>query len=79
MEKNVKPTIRGKLVFKSPEDKALLFYLMRNFRDAVEYVHFLVKKGIPDKDIVKLITSRILNNAHYAYSALQRAKLYKNQ
>jgi len=70
MAKDVKPTIRGKLIVSSPEDRGFLLHAMRNFRDAVEYVHFLMKKGIPEKDIVKLLTSRMLNNAHYAHSAL---------
>lgn len=36
MEKEVRPTIKGKLLFDSPEDKAFLLYVMRNFKDAVE-------------------------------------------
>mgnify|MGYP000371378411 FL=1 len=75
----VRPTIKGKLLFNSLEDKALLFYVMRNFKDAVEYAHSLMRKGIKESEIVKLLTSRILNNAHYPYSALVRARLYKDQ
>jgi len=75
----VRPTIKGKLLFNSLEDKALLFYVMRNFKDAIEYAHSLMRKGIKESEIVKLLTSRILNNAHYSYSALVRARLYKDQ
>jgi len=75
----VKPTVRGRLIVNSPEDRAWLLLLMRNFKDAVEYAHSLMREDIPDKEIVKLLTSRILNNAHYSYSALQRAKLYREQ
>ncbi len=79
MEKEVKPTVKGKLVIDSPEDRAWLLLLMRNFKDAIEYAHSLMRKGIKESDIVKLLTSRILNNSHYSYSALARAKLYRNQ
>jgi len=75
----VKPTIKGRLILSSSEDKAWLFLLMRNFRDAVEYAHSLLRDGVKDTEIVKLLTSRILNNAHYSHSALQRAKLYQLQ
>ena len=75
----MRPTIKGRLVVDSPVDRAWLLLLMRNFRDAVEYAHSLMRKGCPDVWIVKLLASRILNNAHYSYSALMRARLYGNQ
>jgi len=75
----VRPTIKGRLIVDSPVDRAWLLLLMRNFRDAVEYAHSLMRKGCPDGWIVKLITSRILNNGLYSYSALMRARLYGNQ
>jgi len=75
----VKPTIKGRLILNSSEDRAWLLLLMRNFRDAVEYSHSLLRDGLNDAEIVKLLTSRILNNANYSYSALQRAKLYQDQ
>ncbi len=78
MEK-VKPTIKGRLIVNSSAERAWLFLLMRNFKDAVEYAHSLMRRGLSDGEIVKLLTSRILNNAHYSYSALQKAKLYCNQ
>jgi len=79
VEEEVKPTIKGRLILNSSEDKAWLFLLMRNFRDAIEYAHSLLRDGMKDAEIVKLLTSRILNNAHYSYSAVQRAKLYQLQ
>ena len=79
MEKEMKPTIKGKLLFDSLEDRALLLYAMRNFKDAVEYAHSLMRKGVRDGEIVKLLTSRILNNKWYSVSALKRAKLYRDQ
>lgn len=71
--------IKGHLVIEDSVTKAKLYHLMRNFRDAVEFAHNLLKRNVEESKIVKLVTSRILNNAHYSYSALQRAKLYKNQ
>ena len=79
MEEKVRPTVRGRLTLNSPIDKAWLLLLMRNFKDAVEYAHSLMRKSTPEGEIVKLLTSRILNNAHYSHSALQRAKLYREQ
>jgi len=52
---------------------------MRKFKDAVESAHNLIRKDVDDNTIIKIVTSRILNNAHYSYSLLQRAKLYKDQ
>jgi len=75
----IQATIKGKLKIDDAIAKAKLLYLMRNFRDAVEFAHNLMRKGLDEGRIIKLITSRILNNAHYSYSALQRAKLYKEQ
>ncbi|MBC7113095.1 MAG: hypothetical protein H5T34_03625 [Candidatus Methanomethyliales bacterium] len=75
----VRPTIKGKLILGSPSDRGWLLLLMRNFKDAIEYAHSLMKEGLSHAKIVKLLTSRILNNAHYSHSALQRAKLYKEQ
>ncbi|ADI31453.1 transposase, IS605 OrfB family [Staphylothermus hellenicus DSM 12710] len=72
-------TIRGRLILNSIVDKAWLLLLMRNFRDAVEYAHNLLRKNVSENDIVKLLASRILSNAHYSYSALQRAKMYRQQ
>jgi len=75
----VKPTIKGRLIVDSPVDRAWLLLLMRNFKDSVEYAHTLMRKKVSYNEIIKLLTSRILNNAHYSYSALQRAKMYLNQ
>ena len=72
-------TIKGKLKIDDIVSRAKLLYLMRNFRDAVEFAHNLMRKDLDENRIIKIITSRILNNSHYAYSAIQRAKLYKNQ
>ncbi len=79
MAKEVKPTVKGKLILDSPEDRALLLYLMRNFKDAVEYAHALMRKGMGENEIVKLLTSRILNNKWYSHSAYKRARLYREQ
>lgn len=79
MEKEIRPTIKGRLVINNLRDKARLLLLIRNFKDAVEYAHSLMKKGMAERETVKLLTSRILNNAHYSYSALQRAKMYRDQ
>ncbi len=75
----IQATIKGRLEINDVVSKAKLLYLMRNFRDAVEFAHNLMRKGLYESWIVKIVASRVLNNAHYAYSALQRAKLYKNQ
>jgi len=75
----IRPTIKGKLVFDNLSDKAKILFLMRNFRDAIEFAHNLLRKNLDGNRIVRLLTSRILNNAHYSFSALQRAKLYANQ
>jgi len=72
-------TVKGKLLFDSLEDKAFLLYAMRNFKDAIECAHSLMRKGIKESKIVKLLTSRILNNKWYSVSALRRAQLYSNQ
>jgi IS605 OrfB family transposase len=77
--KEVRPTIKGKLVLSSAEDKAFLLYVMRNFKDAVDYAHSLLKKGLKENKIIKLLTSRILNNKWYSRSAYIRAKLYSEQ
>ena len=79
MEKEVKPTVKGRLIVNSPTDRGLLLYVMRNFKDAIEYAHSLMRNGYSDAQIVRLLTSRILNNAHYSHSALMRARLYKGQ
>ncbi|PUA32281.1 MAG: hypothetical protein B7O98_06355 [Zestosphaera tikiterensis] len=79
MEKEIKPTIKGRLIVSSPEDRGLLLYVMRNFKDAVEYAHSLMRKGVKENEIVKLLTSRILNNKWYSYSAYKRARLYREQ
>lgn len=75
----VRATIKGRLEAEDLASKALLLYAMRNFRDAVEFAHNLLKKGLKESDVVKLVTSRILNNSHYAHSALVRAKLYADR
>ena len=75
----MRPTIKGRLIVDSPADRGLLLYVMRNFRDAIEYAHSLMRRGCSDSQIVRLLTSRILNNSHYSYSALMRARLYRNQ
>jgi len=79
VEKNVRATIKGRLIFNSIEDKALLLYTTRNFKDAVEYAHSLMRKGIEGNEVVRLLTSRILHNKWYSVSALKRARLYRNQ
>jgi len=79
VEKEVKPTIKGKLILATPEDEGFLLYTMRNFKDAVEYAHSLMRKGVGENEIVKLLTSRILHNKWYSYSAYKRAKLYREQ
>jgi len=48
--KEVRATIKGKLRF-DLEDKAFLLYAM-NFKDAVEYAHSLMRKGIEESKIV---------------------------
>jgi len=75
----VRATIKGKLAFDSDFDRALLFYTMRLFKDAVEMAHNLIRKQLKKNEIVKLLTSRILNNKWYSVSAYMRAKLYENQ
>lgn len=75
----MRATIKGRLIFNSIEDKALLLYTMRSFKDAVEYAHSLMRKGIGGNEVVKLLTSRILHNKWYSMSALKRARLYRNQ
>ena len=75
----IQATIKGKLKIDDIVSKAKLLYLMRNFRDSVEFSHNLMRKGLDENRIVKIVISRVLNNSHYAYSALQRAKLYREQ
>lgn len=75
----LRATIKGRIEFQSDVDKAKLLYLMRLFRDAVEFAHNLLRRKVNENKITKLIHSRILNNAHYSRSALQRAKLYRKQ
>lgn len=75
----IQATIKGKLKIDDIVLKAKLLHLMRNFRDSVEFAHNLMRKGLDENRIVKIITSRVLNNSHYAYSAIQRAKLYRKQ
>jgi len=71
-------TIKGRLEFPDIVAKAKIFYTMRLFREAVERTFILFKKGLKDREAVKRVT-RYMNNAHYSYSALQRAKMYANQ
>jgi len=71
-------TIKGKLVIQDVVTKARILYIMRLFRDAVEKCFVLLKKNLPESEIVKKVT-RLMNNAYYSYSALQRAKIYRNQ
>ena len=75
----IRATIKGEIEFENAMDKALLLYTMRLFRDAVEFAHNLLKKGLTKNQIVKLITSRIINNKWYSMSAYARAKLYENK
>ncbi len=75
----IQATIKGKLKIDDIVLKAKLLHLMRNFRDSVEFAHNLMRKSLDENRIVKIITSRVLNNSHYAYSAIQRAKLYRKQ
>ena len=72
-------TIIGKIEFENDVDRALLLYTMRLFRDAVEFAHNLLRKKLSRNEIVKLLTSRILNNKWYSMSAYTRAKLYWEQ
>ena len=44
MGKKMKPTVKGRLIVSSPEDRAWLLLLMRNFKDAVEYAHSFNEK-----------------------------------
>jgi len=75
----IRATVLGKLDFENGENRALLLYTMRLFRDAVEFAHNLLKKGLSKNQIVKLVTSRVLNNKWYSMSAYVRAKLYEEQ
>ncbi len=70
--------IKGKLEFPDITVKAEVLYTMRLFREAVERSFILLKRGLEEKEIVKRIT-RYMNNAHYSHSALQRAKMYRDQ
>jgi len=70
--------IKGKLEFPGITVKAKVLYTMRLFTEAVARSFVLLKKGSNDDEIVKRIT-RYMNNSHYSYSALQRAKMYRNQ
>ena len=70
--------IKGRLEFPDVVAKAKVLYTMRLFREAVERSFILLKKGLKDTEITKRIT-RYMSNAHYSYSALQRAKMYRNQ
>ena len=70
--------IKGRLEFPDIAVKAKVFYTMRLFKEAVERSFVLLKRGLKEREIAKRIT-RYVSNAHYAYSALQRAKMYKNQ
>ena len=74
----VKPTIVGRLYLESPVDKAKLLHLMRKFRDAIEMAHYHMRQGRDINEIHRRLT-RFLDNGHYAHSAYQRARLYKNQ
>jgi len=74
----IKPTIVGRLYLESPVDKAKLLHLMRKFRDAIEMAHYHMRQGRDINEIHRRLT-RFLDNGHYAHSAYQRAKLYKNQ
>lgn len=77
-EKKDYVTIRGRLELPDMVAKAKVFYAMRIFREAVERAFILIKKGVDDKEIARRIT-RYVSNAHYSYSALQRAKMYREQ
>jgi len=44
MEK-VKSTIKGKIILENLSDKAKVLLLMRNFRDAIEFAHNLLRKN----------------------------------
>ncbi|RLE69206.1 MAG: hypothetical protein DRJ43_04300 [Thermoprotei archaeon] len=74
----VKPTIVGRLYLESPVDKAKLLHLMRKFRDAIEMAHYHMRRGRDVNEIHRRLT-RFLDNGHYAHSAYQRAKLYRDQ
>ncbi len=71
-------TIVGRLEFPDIVTKAKVLYTMRLFKESIERSHILLKKGLKDKEIVMRIT-RYMNNAHYSYSALKRAKMYRKQ
>lgn len=71
-------TIKGRLAFPDSVSKAKVLYTMRLFRDAVEKAFVMLKRELPADEIRRRLT-RFLNNAHYAVSALTRAKMYEKQ
>jgi len=42
-------TIKGRLKFDNKEDKAMLLYTMRVFKESVERAYVLLKKGVEDQ------------------------------
>lgn len=77
-EREVKPTITGKLVLNMPRDVAWLLLLMRKFREAVEMAHHLMRRGTNLNEVQRRLT-RYLSNKWYAVSAIKRANLYRDQ
>jgi len=76
--KEIKPTIKGRLIIDDDIARAKLFHLMRMFRDAVEMAHYYLREGIDLCEARRRLT-RFLSNSWYAYSAIKRARLYQVQ
>lgn len=76
--KEIKPTIKGRLIIDDDIARAKLLHLMRMFRDAVEMAHYYLRQGIDPCEARRRLT-RFLSNAWYAYSAIKRARLYQVQ
>jgi len=72
-------TIKGRIRIDEAklEDRAKLVQLMRNFREAVEMAHHLLKKL--DVNGIKHQLSAYILNYHYAESVLERSRLYSDQ
>jgi len=76
--KEIKPTIKGRLIIDDDIARAKLLHLMRMFRDAVEMAHYYLRQGIDPCEARRRLT-RFLSNSWYANSAIKRARLYQEQ
>lgn len=76
--KEIKPTIKGRLIIDDDIARAKLLHLMRMFRDAVEMAHYYLRHGIDFCEAKRRLT-RFLSNSWYANSAIKRARLYQKQ